>query len=93
MARHAALKSGHPLFLYLAFNAPHYTVSVPAAYRESAEFVALVDTLPEGASHLRETFAGALRLVDHEVRHLVSALEARSAASSRSSSTRCVART
>ena len=73
VARHDA--DAEPLFLYLAFNAPHYTVSIPDAFRAAPEFSELVATLPAGHSHLRETFAGALRLVDHEVRKLVGLLE------------------
>ncbi|KAH8097328.1 hypothetical protein JL720_216 [Aureococcus anophagefferens] len=74
VARHDAAE---PLFLELAFNAPHYTVSVPDAYRATPEFETLAASLPDGHSHLRETFAGALRLVDHEVEALVAALKAK----------------
>ena len=74
VARHDAAE---PMFLELAFNAPHYTVSVPDAYRATPEFATLAASLPDGHSHLRETFAGALRLVDHEVEALVAALKAK----------------
>ncbi|KAH8046912.1 glycosyl transferase [Aureococcus anophagefferens] len=54
-----------------------FAFGVPDAYRATPEFETLAASLPDGHSHLRETFAGALRLVDHEVEALVAALKAK----------------
>jgi arylsulfatase A-like enzyme len=57
-----------PLFLYLAFTAPHAPYQVPAKY--TAPYTAIVDST-------RRTYAGMITCMDDEIGRVVKALEKR----------------
>ena len=67
-----------PLFLYVAWNAVHGTVSVPSGFNETDEYLSIFpsDTMDEYKA-LRRTFAGALYLMDQGMRSVYEAVQAK----------------
>lgn len=57
-----------PLFLYLAFTAPHTPYQAPQAY---------IDRFPDIADENRRTYAGMISAMDDQIGNVVAALEAK----------------
>lgn len=68
--------SAQPLFLYIAWNAVHGTVSVPSGFNETAEYLSLFpsDSMDDYKA-VRRTFAGALYLMDQGMRSVYDAVQ------------------
>lgn len=66
---HTSFHNGEPLFLYMAFNAIHDTLSVPGYFEEASVYARLTENLTDDG---RMRAAGAMYLADSAIGEIVS---------------------